>query len=140
MMCNSPTQRHTPEGWNCEETYVQMPSRSTFQISTTTLAAGWTEGYDSPIGEAKMAGLPALNLAISVLKLRVHGVSGSDLSPETEYPNCVSLAGGGGWWFSQSVKANTSIIPQTGDDRSLPYIWNLYLLTAVLFGTNILSY
>jgi len=45
-----------------------------------------------------MAGLPALNLAISVLKLRVHGVSGSDLSPETQYPNCFSLAGGGGGW------------------------------------------
>ena len=44
------------------------------------------ERYHSPIGEAKMAGLPALNLAISVLKLRVHGVSGSNLSPETQYP------------------------------------------------------
>jgi len=46
------------------------------------LTASWT-GYHRPIGEAKMAGLQALNLAIGVLKLRVHGVSGSDLTPET---------------------------------------------------------
>jgi len=42
--------------------------------------------------------------------------------------------------FSQSIKANTSIIPQTGHDRSLPYVWNIYLITIVLFGTHILSY
>jgi hypothetical protein len=79
-----------------------------------------------------MAGLPALNLPISVLKLRINGISGSDPSPENEYANCIFF-----WWGegSLSVKENTSILPQTGHDRSLPYVWNLYLLTIVLFGT-----
>jgi hypothetical protein len=51
------------------------------------LAVGLTKGFDSPIGSTKMAELPTLYLPISVIKLRVHGFSGSDLSPENEYPN-----------------------------------------------------
>jgi hypothetical protein len=64
-----------------------------------------------------MARLPALNLAISMLSSFIFSVSGSDLSPENEYPNCPFLEG-----VSQSLEANTSIMHQTAHECSLPYL------------------